>query len=107
MNATTLVSLRRWLTAALLCIAALPPLVVWALHAALATTAGPSAAALTAARAYAIGSVSHWTDPAWQAGARGYFAAAQADAELRPAHGAWFSTLPPLPQPFPPRTSSL
>ena len=94
MNATTLVSLRRWLTAALLCITALPPLVVWALHAALATTAGPSAAALTAARAYAIGSVSHWTDPAWQAGARGYFAAAQADAELRPAHGAWFSTLP-------------
>lgn len=96
------ISLRRWLTAALLCIAALPPLVVWALHAALATTAGPSAAALAAARAYAIGSVSHWTDPAWQAGARGYFAAAQADAELRPAHGAWFSTLPTTPSAVPP-----
>jgi len=98
MNAFTLapapISLRRWLTAALLCIAALPPLAVWAVHAASAGTTGPSASALAAARAYAIGSVDHWTDPGWQAGARVYFAAQQADAQLRPAHGPWFSTRP-------------
>ena len=87
------ISLRRWLTAALLCIAALPPLAVWALHAVSAATAGPSAGSLAAARAYAISNVGHWTDPAWQAGARAYFAARQADAELRPASGPWFSTL--------------
>lgn len=34
------ISLRRWLTAALLCIAVLPPLVVWILHAVSAVTAG-------------------------------------------------------------------
>lgn len=94
MNAPAPVSLRRWLIAALLCMAALPPLAVWALHAASATATGPSASALAAARAYAISSVGHWTDPVWQAGARAYFAAQQADAELRPAHGPWFSTLP-------------
>jgi signal transduction histidine kinase len=86
-------SLRRWLTGALLCIAALPPLAVLALHAALATSAGPSASALAAARGYAIDGASRWTDPAWQAGARAYFAAQQADAELRPARGPWFSTV--------------
>ena len=32
-------SLRRWLTMALLCIAVLPPLAVWIVHAASATTA--------------------------------------------------------------------
>src|SRR5581483_2967542 len=42
---------------------------------------------------YAVSNVGHWTDPAWQASARAYFAARQADAELRPAHGPWFSTL--------------
>jgi signal transduction histidine kinase len=88
------ISLRRWLTAALLCIAVLPPLAVWALHAASAGTTGPSASTLGAARAYAMSSVDHWTDPGWQAVARPYFAAQQADAELRPAHGPWFSTLP-------------
>jgi signal transduction histidine kinase len=88
------VSLRRWLTGALLGIAILPPLAVWALHAALAVTSGPSASSLAAARAYAVSGASQWTDPAWQAGARVYFAAQQADAELRPARGPWFSTLP-------------
>ena len=87
------ISLRRWLTAALICIAALPPLAVWALHAASAVTTGASAQDLAAARAYAISNVDHWTDPAWQAGARAYFTARQADAELRPARGPWFSTL--------------
>lgn len=86
-------SLRRWLIAALLCIAVLPPLAVWALHAASAVTTGPSAQTLAAARAYAIDSVSHWTDPGWQADARAYFAAEQVDAQLRPANGRWFSTL--------------
>lgn len=86
-------SLRRWLIAALLCIAALPPLAVWALHAASAVTTGPSPQILAAARGYATDNVSHWTDPRWQAGARAYFAAEQVDAELRPASGPWFSTL--------------
>jgi signal transduction histidine kinase len=49
---------------------------------------------LAAARAYAISNVDHWTDPDWQAGARPFFASQQANAELRPAHGPWFSTLP-------------
>jgi len=86
-------SLRRWLIGALLCIAALPPLAVWALHAVSATTTGPAAQALAAARAYAIDGVSRWSDPSWQAGARGYFAAEQVDAQLRPASGSWFATL--------------
>lgn len=87
------VSLRRWLIAALLCIAALPPFAVWALHVASGLTVGPSAQAMAAARAYAIGNVSHWTDARWQASARTYFAAEQVDAELRPASGPWFDTL--------------
>jgi signal transduction histidine kinase len=88
------ISLRRWLTVALLAIAAVPPLAVWVLHIAFAATAGPSASDLAAARAYAISNVDHWTDPTWQAGARAYFAAQQANAELRPARGPWFSTAP-------------
>jgi hypothetical protein len=86
-------SLRRWLIAALLCIAVLPPLAVWVLHAVSAVTTAPSARTLAAARAYAIDNASQWTDPRWQAGARGYFAAEQVDAELRPASGRWFTTL--------------
>ena len=56
-------SLRRWLIAALLCIAVLPPLAVWAPHAASAVTTGPSPQILAAARAYATDDISHWTDP--------------------------------------------
>jgi signal transduction histidine kinase len=93
MNAPVSIPLRRWLTAALLCIAVLPPLAVWAVHAVSAVTTGPSASELTAARAYAISNVGRWTDPVWQAGARAYFAAQQTDTELRPARGPWFSTL--------------
>lgn len=48
---------------------------------------------LAAARAYAVSNADHWTDPAWQAVARVYFAAQQANAQLRPAQGPWFSTL--------------
>jgi len=81
-------SLRRWLIAALLCIAVLPPLAVWVLHAASAVVTAPSAQTLAAARAYAIGNVSHWTDSRWQVGARAYFAAEQVDAELRPRQRA-------------------
>ena len=90
------VSLRRWLAVALLCIAALPPLAVWAAYTAAhtaQTASGPSAQTLAAARAYAIEGVGRWTDPTWQDGARAYFAAQQVDAELRPASGRWFSTL--------------
>lgn len=89
----TAFSLRRWLIAALLCIAALPPFAVWVLYVASGTTTGPSAQTLAVARAYATGNVSRWTDPGWQAAARTYFAAEQVDAELRPASGPWFSTL--------------
>jgi signal transduction histidine kinase len=87
------VSLRRWLIAALLCIAALPPFAVWVLHVTSGTTTGPSAQAMAAARAYAVDNVNRWTDLRWQASARTYFAAEQVDAELRPASGPWFDTL--------------
>jgi signal transduction histidine kinase len=86
-------SLWRWLIGALLCIAVLPTVTVWALHATSAVTAGPSPQALAAARGYAAADVGRWTDPSWQAAARAYFAAEQVDAELRPASGPWFSTL--------------
>lgn len=86
-------SLRRWLTAALLCIIALPPLAVWALHTASTSTTGPDAATLAAARAFAVDNVMLWDDPAWQNTAREYFNTKQVDAELRPTDGPWFTTL--------------
>ena len=92
-------SLRLWLTAALLAIIALPPLAVWAAHAVTATTSGPDARTLTAARTFAIDNVNHWTDPAWQGTARAYFTTQQVDAELRPSHGPWFTTRSTEPAP--------
>jgi signal transduction histidine kinase len=84
-------SLRLWLTCALLCIIALPPLAIWAARVASAATTGPNARTLAAARSFATANVTHWTDPAWQDSARGYFTASQVDAELRPAQGPWFT----------------
>ena len=84
-------SLRWWLTCALLCIIALPPLAIWAAHAASATTTGPDARTIAAARSFAAANVTRWTEPAWRDSARGYFTAQQVDAELRPARGPWFS----------------
>lgn len=84
-------SLRLWLTCALLCILVLPPLAVWVAYAASAGTTVPGAGTVAAARSFAIGNVTHWTDPAWQDTARAYFTASQVDAELRPANGPWFA----------------
>jgi signal transduction histidine kinase len=88
-------SLRLWLTCALLCIIALPPLAIWVAHAATGTatgsSTGPDARTLAAARSFAAANVTHWTDPAWQHSARAYFTASQVDAELRPTQGPWFT----------------
>lgn len=87
------IALRRMLTAALLCIAALPPLAVWAIHAGTTTTTAPDSRTVHDARTYAIDNVAHWSEPSWQTDARAYFSAHQVDAELRPAQGPWFDTL--------------
>jgi signal transduction histidine kinase len=87
----TVRSLRLWLTCALLCIIALPPLAIWAARIASADATGPDARTLAAARSFATANVTRWTDPGWQDGARGYFTASQVDAQLRPAQGPWFT----------------
>lgn len=86
-------SLRLWLTCALLCVVALPPLAIWGALAASAAT-GPDARTLAAVRGFATANVAHWTNPAWQGDARAYFTASQVDAQLRPAHGPWFTVGP-------------
>jgi signal transduction histidine kinase len=95
------ISLRRWLTIALLCIAALPPLTVWVAHLASAGDTGPSARTLAAARGFAIDTVTQWNDPLFRTRARAYFAGHRVSAQLRPAGGPWL-TAGPAPARVPP-----